>query len=915
MNQPPSSLARRGLTFALVWLALAPLLHAADRYLRVEWRQVTFEGDGPRLPMRSFAPGELGVAGPVAEPYVILDGEGEVFLHFTSSEPWWFTGGEVESISIRTSAVDPIRGRVFVPDQDTHTIRGYRFEIPTAAEKPDGAANFHADEEAHCVRMLNRNLPGAAWFRFRRDEARRALGTPIADEVNRAFGRPVADPLDLFSGSRAVAENLDLDRTLRATPAEEATVPVDSISGVTTRAMDWKSMVKGLKPELDPLAKYVPGDQHAVFFPSFGALTQVLDEVDARGTQLLDYFGASTEDHGTKDRYQRQMCLPFSTLGRLLGPQVVSAVALTGSDPFVLGGSDVVLLFECKEPAILEAFLGARHKEALQNGATRVEGEVPGARYTGVVTPDRTVSSYVARYGETLVVTNSFPALTRVAVTAVDSTKSMLAVDEYVWFRDRYRRGEDGESALLVLPDAAIRRWAGPRSRIGDARRLRAAAVMADVQARHVDALMAGSLTPGSSAAAPNVAASADFVWTRHGVHSPVWGNLGFLTPISELSVDRVTPSEKVAYENFRDTFQQRWRVFDPIAVRFSARADRLDVDATIQPLVLDSEYGELRRWTAGAEIAPTAGDPHVGSLFHVVTALSKTNELSGMLREMTGPTSSSFGPDPLSWLGSSLALYGENDPWWDPIREARDWSEADDVDWYSIPIALRIEVKDPLRLAAFLTAARAFAENSAPNLTKWENRTWKDVTYVRVSADESVLPQEAGREAALYYVPFPDALVLSLREDLIRAAIDRHAERKADPQVRAALPTWLGKSASIRFDRAAVELLDGFVDAREVAAWSALPILDEWKRMFPTEDPVAVHERLWGVRLVSPGGGRFEWNEEIQAMESSEYGRPGTRARSTRAPRGVAGISSAELGLTFEGEGLRARASLIRAK
>ncbi len=70
------------------------------------------------------------------------------------------------------------------------------------------------------------------------------------------------------------------------------------------------------------------------------------------------------------------------------------------------------------------------------------------------------------------------------------------------------------------------------------------------------------------------------------------------------------------------------------------------------------------------------------------------------MLRDISGPGSTSFGPDPLAWLGSCLSVYAERDPWWDRVREARSWSEAEDVEWYSIPLVVRIDVKDPLASA-----------------------------------------------------------------------------------------------------------------------------------------------------------------------------------------------------------------------
>jgi len=45
-------------------------------------------------------------------------------------------------------------------------------------------------------------------------------------------------------------------------------------------------------------------------------------------------------------------------------------------------------------------------------------------------------------------------------------------------------------------------------------------------------------------------------------------------------------------------------------------------------------------------------------------------------------------------------------------------------------------------------------------------------------------------------------------------------------------------------------------------------------ERSFPTRN--ALHEKLWGVRLTCPGGGKFVWNDQWQTMESTVYGSPG---------------------------------------
>jgi hypothetical protein len=724
----------------------------------------------------------------------------------------------------------------------------------------------------------------------------------------------------LFSGGQAIAENLDLDRGLRVGKLEQPTIDVNSITGVTTRALDWKALIKDMKPELDPLARLVPADQHAVFFPSFEAMTRVVDDLDSLGTTLIEAFEVRVEDQQTKDRYQKQMCLPLSTLGRTLGPTVVSSVAMTGSDPFLPSGADLAILFDCKLPDVLEKFIALRRAETEKAGAERTQGKVGSVAYEGAVSADRAVSCYSARLDNVVVVANSLQALARVLENATDSSKSLLGVDEYVWFRDRYKRGEDGESAFIVLTDATIRRWAGPRSRIGDARRLLAAAAMNEIHARNADAIVTGKIQAGLKAADPEFPISEDFVWDANGVRSPRYGTLRFLTPISELGIDKVSTAERDAYVQFQRNFQQRWsNYFDPIAVRLSFDAGRMKADVTVMPLTVQTEYREIQQFTGDGKLPPTAGDPHAGALFHFAAAMAKTSDLGRMLSDMAGPTASRFGADPLAWLGDSSSIYGERDPWWDVMRQDGGLDEAEDVDFYQLPLVVQFDVKDPLKLAAFLTALRAVVDESAPNLVKWETRTWHDVTYVCITPAEALGMDEPGREPHLFYAALPDTLVISLREDLIQKAVDRRADRKAGKPVEGGDMQWLGRSASMRVDGDSLNmLLDAlgeWTDREAYAAWSTIPILNEWKTRFPGEDPVAVHQRVFGIRLTTPSKRPNVWNEALQTMESPEFGLPGAPKKAETPRNAFRGISRADLGIEFEREGLRAIAELKRAR
>ena len=76
--------------------------------------------------------------------------------------------------------------------------------------------------------------------------------------------------------------------------------------------------------------------------------------------------------------------------------------------------------------------------------------------------------------------------LTRLARVFDKKETNLASLEEYHFFRQRYQITPDNkEDAFLMITDATIRRWCGPEWRIGASRRTRAAAALAELQARH----------------------------------------------------------------------------------------------------------------------------------------------------------------------------------------------------------------------------------------------------------------------------------------------------------------------------------------------------------------------------------------------------------------------------------------------
>jgi hypothetical protein len=522
-----------------------------------------------------------------------------------------------------------------------------------------------------------------------------------------------------------------------------------------------------------------------------------------------------------------------------------------------------------------------------------------------VTTPDRRVCSYVASSADMVLVTNSLSQLARLAEAARGETPSLASLPEYRFFRGRYVRGDAAETALVLISDATIRRWCGPRWRIGDSRRVRQAAFWADARARDLDALVTG---------------------TKPAEPPTAYGTLEFMTPIVELDLAQVTAAEAQAYVQWRDGYQRNWNwTFDPIALRLSIDEQRWEADLTVLPLIASSQYRTFLSLTQESVLSAAAGDPH-GAPVHFVLAINRNSDLVRLAQLFLKPYVPELKTDPLDWLGPTVAVYADDDPFWKRAaavagnprqREAFEQGEG-----RRVPVAVRFAATDGPALTAFLAAIRRYFEKEKLGTAQlaWETATYREETYGRITATQpATSPTAPAEKFVVYYHASGEALVLTPNEEVLKRAIDRQlAHRGKKPATDAASVNQLGTNVILHAHRPAADIAAALSfqdnhDVMQARAWGNLPILNEWRRRYPTQDPMALHERFWQTRLLCPGGGKYVWNDAWSTYESTVYGHPGEPRRGPAVPPALELFQSVDFGLTFEHRGLRARVVLER--
>ena len=932
------------LRFSISLLLFLPLFAQAETFLSLRVEDLTFD-KGMNLPdsfnaRRSYS-SELRKWVTPAAPYLRTQDAEAPFLHVARERN---NSNRLPTSALRICLHNPkntVKGELFVQDGEKG-LKSYPFTFNTKKGKKlasdrKGEINYLNNKKAYYDRLQELRVPGTAWFRHQANQASLRLKELQPEkkhlhENNTAnrFIRParkvgLENTLDLFSGGRAISENLQLDRELRLSADEQnRTIPLSDIKGITIEEMPWKELIGDAKPKLDPLAKVLPHDQHALFFPTFQSMIEVMDEATAQGTPLLRLSEGRSESARSREKYREQLCLPDSELSRILGPKLIASVAMTGSDPFLRTGTSLTVLFEAKQTEALVAALALRRLESSQKNkdAKGVSGTIDGTNYVGLVAPGDVIKSYSAKVSKNVVVvTNSLEQLRHIIQVSAGKKTSLSSLEEYYYFRQRYLRPPAQlEHVFALISDATIRRWCGPEWRIGASRRTRAASALAELQARNES---------GTALEAKEFPELGKVQLINGRVHSQRYGNLAFLRSVEELGINKITPEEKRAYVFFRDRYQSNWsQYFDPIAARLSMKDGKISGDLTILPLIGGSDYRRMISTVGEVKLKNSSGDPHPEALLHWITALDMDSPELKQASNFAAIMAPSLGTGAFGWIGESYSIYLDRSSFFNELGQAfakggeggaEDFMEKN---WGRIPVALNVEVRNPFKLTAFLAGFRAWLEQTAPGMTVWSNHSHKKQGYVKIAPGKNLqedLMEDGAAPIALYYVPSAKVLTVSLSEDMVKRAIDRSLLRRTDDT---ALPAaaWSGQSSAFFAKNPLIDLADGILQRESLRrfqekSWSNLHALNEWRTQLDKKNAPAYHMEVWQTELQCPGGGKYSWNETFQTYESSVFGHPGKPSMPKKGIGLLGPFGAVDFGITFENDGLRAQGSISRKK
>ena len=575
----------------------------------------------------------------------------------------------------------------------------------------------------------------------------------------------------------------------RRSGKEPATIPVDRLPGPKGEAHPWGELTAALgKPvPYEPLAVATPADFYYFRFATPSHLFRLLDEADTWLTPLAWRLFEQGEDRGLSQRYEIALGLTGRQLVHSWGPQVVTDLAVVGSDPYLREGSDLTLIFRVKSPAAFDKGLRAAlaSREATHGPLTRTTRTHGGVSLTSALSADGLVRQHRAHLGGFHLISNSRGALSRIIDTIQGKSPALMEQGDFRYFLAR--DAAVPADMLGFLGDAFISEALGPRKKILEARRMLAGA---DLLAPGYAALLFGQLfgrAPTSTRELRRVGLLANGN-LRHAGGEPIlftpgrparssFGQVSSMTPLIDLpSVTKVTASEEEAYRLFTNAYQRNIAIFiNPVCLRarFKSKGpDPIRMDLRVLPVLEHSAYRDLQHLVGTTRVRLPRASPGLWMALGVGPQAGIRHLLIGTFLLLPPALRAR-----MDWLGE-VAFLGIEDRFaakglLDTVNALRVSDTGVGKLFREAPIHAGLTVNDRLAATQALTAFRSLAMEAAPGALSWEKKGKVGrIPYVAITASND---GEWGRffgGLSVYYGFCRSYLLVSLREGILRERI-----------------------------------------------------------------------------------------------------------------------------------------------
>jgi hypothetical protein len=682
--------------------------------------------------------------------------------------------------------------------------------------------------------------------------------------------------MDFYTARSAVSDSLQIERGLQL--PKQATPRIKTISSMKLDSRSIgesapSALARSQQPTsvLSPLSDLLPADALVIEFATLRDLVQLPRLLDHKLGAVLRVAEAAGGSQHLMERYRKQLAIELDGFAETVGQFAIKSAAVALSDPYLREGTDVTLVFSAENQQLLDG--------VLQSHLQRAKGQYPDLRSTQEqiagetvrlhATTDFAVRRFEYAFGNYRILSNARAAMARMIRVKQGKSPKLSEDQDYLAARAEKPFHPASERAFVYFGNGFVSNVVGPRSKILEARRMRA---QAELQAVDHAALLFGWMEGHRPTKLTELLASG---WLEHadlthsdgtaitwsptlGAHS-AWGYAQSLTPLIDLPLDKISKEEASAYQSFRARYDTEMNgLVDPTALRFERTTDEDDIqtELSVFPVPLggkfNTEYRHVTELVGSGRIEPGPVTRGLSVSLGVGDGSPLRNWADTGLFDLLGKSNLtvSFVGD---WVKAGL---DEGSAIWDLAANDEMIAQVADTGVNQgkhlhpdkliskLPIWVAVHVRSRLLLSAALAALRNKIE-SGGRVHWYDDETFRNIPITRIQ-----LRSDATADAAVanvYYAVAKDVLLISLRRNILEARID---EVLAGQSPRGSnLPT---DSAQLALDLS--PLIGGWIRQVEQAAFDRMAM--------------EAHERACaGVQLLARGYGTLP-NEPNQRRD-----------------------------------------------
>ncbi len=291
------------------------------------------------------------------------------------------------------------------------------------------------------------------------------------------------DYYSLLSGGLAIRESLQLN-TIKAGIESAGSVNIKTLVAPKVNSHPYAEMMKGREYKMFAMDICIPAEFYSVHFSNTTKALDFFDYLNDVGGSLHNRYTMTPVDFNIKEKIMTQLALKENKEARLFYSSVIEEMSITGSDPFVIEGTDVTLVMKIRSPVIFNATVGMYRSEFKK----KFNAEVRTVNISGVegeyITADyRRVNSVLVKLPDNIVIiSNSVKGAERVVETYQKKRPALADAPDYKYMRSIYKGNPDSEDGFVYLSEAFIRHLVSPELRIKEARRMAGAVKLAALE-------------------------------------------------------------------------------------------------------------------------------------------------------------------------------------------------------------------------------------------------------------------------------------------------------------------------------------------------------------------------------------------------------------------------------------------------